>query len=174
MRVIHTPSNVWECDYHVRYKLHVFHPRSAGHAGTLQLDIEWVGIEKENLMEGINSPPTVVPNYQQTWNWTGSPYGTVSGAFLTRLGRHLQLQPPSNAGLVRYRMNLFNERWSEQQDRPVHPWFTPTDKITMKDPHFVAAPRKPKMIVLPEDPVAMTWNCKLLDAKYNAPRRPII
>jgi hypothetical protein len=148
------PATVKVSPYHVRYKLHVFHPRSKGHAGTLQLDTKWEGVADA----GLNSAPLKGTKYEYTWNWIGSPYGTLKSAFHLSVTRWHLYQP--KPGPITQIMILESDRWDTTP--PLHPWFAASDKIILKDPNFVAAPQKARGIVLPEDPVALTWTCKLL------------
>lgn len=142
-------------DFHVQYKLHVFHPRTNAHAGTLQLDIKWVGPD-------LNASPAKGEDFNCTWKWRGSPYGTVDSTF-SRSKSNLQLHHPSS-GLVRENMIMINDHWSDPGPTNVrpHPWFNPIDQIGLKDPNFVSAPQRPQTILRPEDPVAQQWVCKLL------------
>lgn len=162
MSVIDTPISQKVIDFHVRYKLHVFHPKTNGHAGTLQLDIKWTG-------PALNSPPEKGEDFKCTWKWSGSPYGTVGGVFFitgpaltSRLS--LRLNRP-DSGLVRETMFLINDRWpgpGPVSARPEHPWFKLLDKVGLKDPNFVSTPQRPQTLMGPEDPVVQQWICKPL------------
>lgn len=156
------PGAVKTSSYHVRCKLHVFHPGTGAHAGTLQLDKRWEGVTAE---DGINSSPVRGTDYECTWKWVGSPYGTTNSTFHISPVASLDLYKPES-GHVRQTMRLLNGRWPERM-LPVHPWFQLADKIGLKDPNFVSAPQRPRNIVRPEDPVAITWICKLLEEKYD-------
>lgn len=166
MSVVNTRLYSKTIDFHVQYKLHVFHPKTNGHAGTLQLDVRWIGPE-------LNSPPEKGEDYRCTWKWSGSPYGAIGGSFFIKSpsitsGQCLDFISP-NHGLGREKMILINGRWAgpgpanSQNSRPDHPWFKPLDKVGLKDPNFVSAPQRPQTLLTPEDPVVQQWICKPLN-----------
>lgn len=171
MGVVDNAPRYKTIDFHVQYKLHVFHPRTNAHAGTLQLDIKWTG-------SGLNASPAKGEDYKCTWNWRGAPYGTVGSEFgisAARLGVKASLdlafpnlQVPRPYSGQRQTMVLINDRWPGPgpvhvlDSRPEHPWFDLIDKIVLRDPNFVPWPQPPQTILKPEDKVAQEWVCKFL------------
>jgi hypothetical protein len=170
------------------YEFHVFHPRTAQHAGTLSLITQHKSYD-------LNSTLGNRDRFWETlrWHWKGSPYGTLRGRYQLWTRIWALLPPhadrdgdgdPSNdvrlpTDLIGQALYLTSDRWPQDVSkvhptdvRPLHPWFSPSDSISLGDNNFVPYPQRPP-VTRPAE-VVFKWRCKCLSFAWKSSPDKII